>query len=319
MRALFESGSGSIEVVFSDGGQARAHSAILGARSPVLRAMWSSPMQESVTQRVEMQCSEETGRHFLYFMYTGELPEKWPSSLNSVCEMGVLADYYQVGDLDAAFGSDKLESVRDMVFDPGFTAGEFWEHTVSFLMSPGLPRTMREALVDSFVDNGEISWGDDLFLALCIATHLGAEDVEDRCLGILRQLFSQQPDSDRSLPREANPFDDTPFKLEFNDRRLRLCRRRSSDQILLKSFIRFQAVIMEVMNIRTKMRVYPTAGAKCEAFSFNVFQAGVQACLAEAAPRVLHVASLPELPEETEGDSDDSDEEAKHDGSPISF
>ncbi len=51
----------------------------------------------------------------------------------------------QVGDLDAAFGSDKLESVRDMVFDPGGSVtfdnahvGVGFRHTVSREQGSGL-------------------------------------------------------------------------------------------------------------------------------------------------------------------------------------
>jgi len=305
MRALLASGTGDVSVKFTDG-ETTAHKAILGARSPVMRAMWSSQMQEAQTQSVEMQCCQESGMAFLDFVYTGELRPGWPTTLEAVSDMGVLADYYQVADLSAAFGPENCENLRDKVFEPGYSAGEFWTKTIEFLVRPRLIEKMRYRLLESFVENAELSWGDDLFLALCIGCHHGAHDVEEECLSIVRRHFRAKSDS----TRDSDSVDDCPFKQEFNDRRLRTCRRRSSERTVLRCFIKFQATVLEVLHHRPRCSAPPTQNKMHQ----NRVQISVQEHLSEIAARVLAIAEMEPRPDEEDSDSS-GEEEGEEDSS----
>ena len=71
-----------------------AHKFVLAARSPVFRAMLDADMIESRTGRVQIvDCSPETFKQFLYFIYTGQLMK--PASK----ELGMVADKYAVESL----------------------------------------------------------------------------------------------------------------------------------------------------------------------------------------------------------------------------
>lgn len=68
------------EVVAPAGGcaavsEVRAHSAVLRAASPMLRAMLSTDMREGARSEIELDCSSSTVQMFLALCYTGSLPE----------------------------------------------------------------------------------------------------------------------------------------------------------------------------------------------------------------------------------------------------
>ncbi|GIY26322.1 protein roadkill [Caerostris extrusa] len=71
-----------------------AHKNILGARSPVFKAMFLTEMKEKSGQCVEIpDLDEETVRLMLQFMYTADLPDlRW----NTACRLYQAADKYEI-------------------------------------------------------------------------------------------------------------------------------------------------------------------------------------------------------------------------------
>lgn len=192
LRALLNSNEGDILIRFSDGATTLAHSAILGARSAVMRAMFNAPMQEAETKSMPMQCCKSTGMALLHFLYTGQIDNVWPSSVLEASEMGALVDFFGVKGLDEAFGQQQCEALISKVnAEVPPESDLFWVNIIGVLVQPGLPVIMRRSLVNSVVKRN-LTWGRGVFLAFCVADSCSAEDVQQACLDTVRSSFSTQ-------------------------------------------------------------------------------------------------------------------------------
>lgn len=90
---------GDVEVR-AEGATLRAHSYILSLRSPVIKAMLDTPMQEAARALVPIEADEATARAFLEFLYTEECGLL--DDADGVCHLLKLGSFFQVPDLVAA-------------------------------------------------------------------------------------------------------------------------------------------------------------------------------------------------------------------------
>lgn len=211
LRALLGEGTGDVTIAFSDG-TASAHSVLLGARSGVMKAMLAAPMQEARTSTIEMSCCTTTGLVFLRFLYTGEFPQDWPASTLEACDTGRLIDYYGVSGIDKAFGKRQREVFLARArgeFPP--QSSSFWDDVVGLLRRPEWPPLMRQCLVADFAGEALV-WGQNVFLALCVADAAGVADLKARCMETIQKkfmttafVFGQAPLSEQLQGRGSAP------------------------------------------------------------------------------------------------------------------
>lgn len=328
-RALFAQGDGDVTIRFCDG-EFQAHSAVLGARSPVLQAMFKTPMKEAETNSMEMRCCRSTGLQFLLFVYTGELSSDWPSSTREVCEMGTLIDFYGVKGIDTALSEQRCQSLISKVEAEIPPESEtFWVDLIGCLKRSGFPAVMREHLVNYFVETN-LEWGRDLFLALCIADSYGADDVQEKCMEAVRSAFSTwtptQPCQVASsfgvaqtggslfgqpatpgqgggllseihfggglfgqpapspAQQDTSTAKTTGLEAELAEARLAQCIMHTSPTNVLRTFVRFQAEVLTVME-KKKQPSDP---------KFNTFLSEVHRGLIEASATIVQLTHSPE-------------------------
>uniref|UniRef100_A0A7S1S215 BTB domain-containing protein n=1 Tax=Alexandrium catenella TaxID=2925 RepID=A0A7S1S215_ALECA len=305
LKDLLNSGTGDILVRFSDG-EAHAHALILSARSKVLRAELSVPMIEAATKTIAMDCCACTGLAFLSFLYTGHLETEWMTSIAEFRMMAVLVDFYSVSGFEAALGRRVLRAfTRNVRLEIPQHSDDFWSDLVALL--PLLPEKARRALLGTYVREN-ITWGHDVFLALCVATAGNCADVEEQCMREVSVKFSM---GGCVAPRghvQALEADDhsSGFREEFAEARIAECVGRTSTEVVLRAFIKFQASVVSILSIRQEVpevKVPNTPGWNLAkglvlrgAQRFNATQCATLASLTGAAADVLRLASEPQPP-----------------------
>ena len=91
------------------GEEIAAHRVVLGARSPVFRAMFQSKMMESVKGEINIEdADKDVLKEMLRYIYSVKVEEKF----EKFKELLVLADKYQVEDLIKYCGTKVVESLN---------------------------------------------------------------------------------------------------------------------------------------------------------------------------------------------------------------
>mmetsp|Transcript_81166 Transcript_81166/g.225900 ORF Transcript_81166/g.225900 Transcript_81166/m.225900 type:complete len:326 (+) Transcript_81166:68-1045(+) len=250
---LLHSGSGDIIVYFSDG-EVRAHSQILGARSPVLNAELRLPMVESISKAINMDCCMLTGQGFLRFLYTGKLDTDWITCVAEVRKMAALVDYYSVSGFSAACGRRILRAfIRQVKKEIPRSCPRFWEKLSALL--PTLPDKAMKVVVGTWVFEN-LDWGADVFLALCIANATKSSEIEQQCLRVIHDAFmciARPAYEGLDVTRIEGTFNGALTAMtshEFSEARLAECVRRTSTEIVLMSFVQFEAELLGMMCLR---------------------------------------------------------------------
>jgi len=86
-----------------DGEEVPCHKHILAAASPVLQAMVKNQHKEAIESKANIELSEEVGRAFIRFIYTGELDEElMKEQSQAFLELGEMYDLQQLKDMAEA-------------------------------------------------------------------------------------------------------------------------------------------------------------------------------------------------------------------------
>lgn len=286
LEVLLDSGEGDITVSFIDG-FARAHSLILSARSPVLCAELRAPMVAQA-KAINMDCCALTGKAFLRLIYSGRLGTEWltcsaTSGTLQVRKMAELADFYHIKGLDSACGKKLCKVLISLVKkELPHDSETFWDDMAKMIST--LPGKVRRVLVGAYVWD-TLTFGQDVFLALCISNARSCEDLRRQCLRKVNEVFHITWDrlQHHVDPDEGELNKDLVHRMdrEFKEARLNEYIARTSSTVVLMSFVQFQSEVLDALPLRTVIprqwyrnmnsRDYTTT----EAQYFNVTQAVV--------------------------------------------
>lgn len=146
--SILDSGDLSDMIIASDGREFQVHRSILAARSPVLKNMISSSMQETIHRRVEATDTDATTMAaFLQFLYTGscdfsgfegaKVTGQWyviESSVSEQCEYGLTYTLDEIHSNDSCFLRHQGECV---IVTYGDCDGDLDSEQVMKPVSPG--------------------------------------------------------------------------------------------------------------------------------------------------------------------------------------
>ena len=114
-----------------DGVEVPCHKIVLAAASPVLEAMVENKMREAIESKADIKLTEEVGKGFLQFLYTGDLQDdllkQHTPAFLSLAEMYDLPELKDMAETELLIQLDKENMVAMISIGEIFRADEILE------------------------------------------------------------------------------------------------------------------------------------------------------------------------------------------------